>query len=290
MLQSMTGFGRGEASKEKFTVVVEVKCVNHRFKDIRFKMSSLFNSSEMLLRKKIKEKFGRGSFDVFVNFKKNNIETGIEDINLKKVSSYLKTIAPAIKEAGFDLRVDPAVFLRQDFVLEDSGDDEGLLKELMLEAAEEALDTLFKSRIDEGMKLELVLKEHQAKYRSLFDIILEHESTFQEKMKERLLKKFNDIASDLEIEESRFMQEVIYYLEKMDITEEINRIRVHLEKMDDLLEADGEVGRQVDFLLQELNRETNTIGSKSQVAEISEAVVQMKVQLEKIREQNLNIE
>jgi len=109
-------------------------------------------------------------------------------------------------------------------------------------------------------------------------------------MKKKLINSFKENKEKLEVDESRFLQEMIYYLEKLDISEEINRIKVHLEKVNDLLAKGGEVGRQIDFLVQELNRETNTIGSKSSIIDISEQVVIMKNQLEKIREQGLNLE
>ncbi len=114
--------------------------------------------------------------------------------------------------------------------------------------------------------------------------------SFQASVEEKLKKRFSELSSELNIDEPRFMQEVIYYLEKLDVHEEINRIQAHLEKLDSILSKGGEVGRQIDFLIQELNRETNTIGSKSNLKDISDSVVQMKVQLEKIREQGLNLE
>ena len=114
--------------------------------------------------------------------------------------------------------------------------------------------------------------------------------SYQEQIKDKLLKRFETENSNLKIDDSRFHQEVIYYLEKLDIDEEVNRIDIHLNKLDKIFNSTGEVGRQIDFLVQELNRETNTIGSKSASGEISENVIQMKVQLEKIREQALNIE
>ena len=120
--------------------------------------------------------------------------------------------------------------------------------------------------------------------------VKELKGSYQDKVKERLTKRFETDASGLNIDEPRFLQEVIYYLEKLDIDEEINRIVIHLEKLEGIFNKDSEVGRQIDFLVQELNRETNTIGSKSGNSDISAHVVQMKVQLEKIREQALNLE
>ena len=158
-------------------------------------------------------------------------------------------------------------------------------------AFEQAIESLKKSREDEGNKLVQKLKEHQKLYTENYQQIPQYKEGYQAKLKEKILKKFESEAKDLAVDEPRFLQEVIYYLEKLDIDEEINRIKIHLEKLDSLLDGKKlELGRQIDFLIQELNRETNTIGSKSGSNEISELVVQMKVQLEKIREQALNLQ
>lgn len=114
--------------------------------------------------------------------------------------------------------------------------------------------------------------------------------TFKKAVEDKLLKRVEEYKNIVAIDQGRLLQEVVFYLEKMDIHEEINRVHAHLEKFKNLLKSDNEVGRQIDFLVQELNRETNTMGSKTTNEEISQAVVQMKVQLEKIREQGLNIE
>jgi uncharacterized protein (TIGR00255 family) len=291
MTQSMTGFGSAEASEDGLTVSVEIKSVNNRFIDIRFKMPSLFNSIEMDLRSKLKSKFKRGSFEMFVNYKKvDDTKTGFDDIDLSKVEAYLEKVLPALKGKGADVKVDPSLFLRQDFISEDNTKRDELLRKLLVGAADKAFDSLENSRTAEGSKLEEVLANHRAEYEKLFNVIVAKAQTFQGLIEERLRKKFKEFSADLDIDEPRFMQEVIYYLEKMDIDEEINRIKTHLAKLDELIAAKNETGRQIDFLLQELGRETNTIGSKSQISEVSELVVQMKAQLEKMREQNLNIE
>ena len=114
--------------------------------------------------------------------------------------------------------------------------------------------------------------------------------SIQKNIETRLRKRFETFSQELNVDEPRFLQEVVYYMEKLDISEEINRIHTHFDRLSELIEKGGEVGRQIEFLLQELNRETNTIGSKSSMEDISESVVQMKVQLEKMREQALNLE
>lgn len=288
-IQSMTGFGKGEAESDNYSLSVEIKTVNHRFKDVRFKMSSLFNSQEMSLKKIIESNFKRGSFDIFVNYKKNIQAQKEVELDYDKIQAFIKNMQKTVELAGASLSVSPTEFMRNDFYKEDeSKEDE--LKSLIGGAFEGAVRNLSQSREEEGTKLIETLKGHREQYEIYFLKVKELRNSYQDKVKEKLMKRFETSTGDLSIDEPRFLQEVIYYLEKLDIDEEVNRIQIHLQKLDKVLSGNGEVGRQIDFLMQELNRETNTIGSKSGSSEISENIVQMKVQLEKIREQALNLQ
>ncbi len=286
-LQSMTGFGKGEAQGDKYKVTVEIKSVNHRFKDLRFKMGSILNSLELPMKKKLESKFKRGSFDIFVNYKKAQDQAPFE-LDKNKVTNFLKELKACADQAGVELAVSPTGFLKNDFALEDT-EKESELQDLALSAFEEALNGLQTSREEEGSKLVETLQAHKEIYEKHYATVTELKNSFQEKVKDKLLAKFNQEKS-IQMDEGRFNQEVIYYLEKLDIDEEVNRIRIHLDKLKNILIKEREIGREIDFLVQELNRETNTIGSKSASTDISEAVVQMKSQLEKIREQALNLE
>lgn len=164
------------------------------------------------------------------------------------------------------------------------------LANLALKAFRDALHGLKKSRQVEGDKLIQVLSKHLEHYKSHFALIEKNADHFKLSVEEKLKKRVDDYKKLVDVEQSRLLQEVVFYLEKIDIHEEINRVHAHLEKFQNLLKSNSEVGRQIDFLIQELGRETNTMGSKSTMKEISDAVVQMKVQLEKMREQGLNIE
>lgn len=286
----MTGFGRGEQASDDLTVVVEVKSVNHRFKDVRFKMSSVFSSIELALKKDLTKKFQRGSFDVFVNYKKNDGKSRFDDLDQQKVSDYLQRLKALTDKADVKLEVSATEFLRQEFMTDqDDGQSEKML-ELLTLAFSKAMTSLEQSRVDEGQKLLENLKEHRAAYVEHFKIVENKTPEFKKHVEERLKKRVTDFSQEMNMDESRLMQEVVFYLEKMDVQEEVNRIHAHLQKLDELFKGKAEIGRQIDFLIQELNRETNTIGSKSAMKEISDAVVQMKVQLEKMREQGLNLE
>ena len=286
----MTGYGRGESAGDNYTVVAEIKSVNHRFKDIRFKMSSLFAPIEMDLKKSLGDAFNRGSFDIFINYKRSENNTKFDDIDPEKVKSFIEMMKKTTDDLNVDFESSYTDFLRSEFLADQDDTKTEELQLLGKEAFKQAITSLTASREGEGEKLISILKKHRDVYREHYQQIVDQADTFQSHVEDRLRKRFQEFQADIKIDEPRFLQEVVYYLEKMDIHEETNRIKAHLEKLDKLLSMKREVGRQIDFLVQELGRETNTIGSKSSMKDLSENVVQMKVQLEKIREQGLNLE
>lgn len=289
-IYSMTGFGHSEIVGKVYSVTCEIKTVNNRFKDIRFKMGSIFNSKEMEFKKLIELDFKRGSFDIMLNYKKSEGAQSFDMIDTKKIDEYLAKIIPVIKKQNLNIELKPTDFLRGEFYIDRGNEMEEELHGLGLKAIKEAILKLKKSREEEGNKLVETLKDHFLEYSKAYEKISGFKSGYQELVREKLLKKFKEEKELKNIDENRFLQEVVYYLEKLDIDEEIGRVKIHLSKVDKIFKDGGEVGKPLDFLLQELGRETNTIGSKAQKVEISECVVSMKVHLEKIREQTLNLE
>ncbi len=286
---SMTGFGRGEAAATKWNVVVEIKTVNNRFKDFRFKMGSALSSLEFDMRGQLEKQFKRGTFDIAVTYQRRPDAPTESSLDTAKVKAWLETIMPLL-EGKVQMSASPTDFLRQDFLKEEESDKGQELSPLVLEAFTKAMGLLKTSRANEGLSLVNKLQEHLADYEKL---LLKNEvlkGQYPEMMKEKLTAKLNERMKDFQVDQGRLMQEVIFYLEKLEIDEEINRAKIHVAKLREVMKGNGEVGRQIDFLLQELGRETNTMGSKSAHMEISQNVVEMKVQLEKIREQALNLE
>lgn len=287
---SMTGFGKGEAKGENFTITTEIKTVNNRFKDFKFRMSSLFNSLEIPLRSRLEGEFKRGSFDISVSYKKID-KTQVEfQVDTAKVDAYLQLMKPVFDKNGANFNISPTDFLRNDFYREEEDQKDKELEPLVMSSFDEAIKALMESRSVEGHKLVQKLLEHLAIYEDCLGKVEKLKGEYPDMMKEKLTLKLNEKLKDIKVDESRFLQEVVYYLEKLEVDEEINRAKIHLEKLRSILSSHGEIGRQIDFLLQELGRETNTLGSKSAHPEISSHVVEMKVQLEKIREQALNLE
>lgn len=288
--QSMTGFAQAVAQSGNYVVSVEIKSVNNRFKDIRFKMPSSLSSLEIELKKELNELFSRGTFDVYVNIKRAENKSRFDDLDANKISQFIAKIAPILKENDLKPKVNMTDFLRSEFFIDQDEVNQVELSDLALKAFKSALVELKKSRESEGEKLIRVLIKHLETYKTHFVIIENNAEHFKQNVEDKLKKRVDDYKSLIEVDQSRLLQEVVFYLEKIDIHEEINRIHAHLEKFQNLLKSTNEVGRQIDFIIQELNRETNTMGSKSTMKEISDSVVQMKVQLEKMREQGLNIE
>ncbi len=289
-VNSMTGFGKGEATGTTYTLTTEIKTVNNRFKDFKFRMSSLFNSIEIELRSKLENEFKRGSFDISVSYKKNERAAAEFHVDPKKVAAYLDLMKPVFDEKKIAFQVSPVEFLRSDFYREDDTDREVEMSALAKKSFDQAIAALKISRSAEGKKLVEKLLEHLAVYETCLMEVEKLKNLYPEMIKDKLTQKMAEKLKDLKVDESRFLQEVVYYLEKLEIEEEITRAKIHLDKLKSVLNSNGEIGRQIDFLLQELGRETNTMGSKSAHPDISSNVVEMKVQLEKIREQALNLE
>lgn len=289
-IQSMTGFGRGEAFNSDYTLTVEIKSVNHRYRDFRWRSSSLFSQIELQLKNRLLEKFRRGSFDISIHYARSEENNKFDELDQQKIEIYLERMKGIADSKNIALQVNPTDFLRQEFYQERDSQQEEEMKSLAVKAFDIALVELEKSRKQEGEKLLAILLKHQEKYLEIFNKVLSLSQSFKAKVEERLRKRFEEYQKEIAVEEDRFLQEVIYYLEKLDVSEETDRIKAHFKKMDHILTSPKEVGREIDFLVQELNRETNTIGSKSADSDISQCVVEMKVQLEKIREQGLNIE
>lgn len=288
--QSMTGFGQSASQSENFVVSVEMKSVNNRFKDIRFKMPSTLNAHEIELKKEMTDMFSRGSFDVYVNIKRAENKNRFDDLDTKKISQFIQKVTALTKAEGVTPTLSMTDLLRSEFLIEQDEANQEELTELLFKSFKGAIGELKKSREAEGEKLIKVLEKHLQNYKEQFKMVEKNAEHFKSNVEEKLKKRVDEYKALVAVDQGRLLQEVIFYLEKIDIHEEINRIHSHLEKFQNLLKSSSDVGRQIDFILQELGRETNTIGSKSSIKEISDAVVQMKLQLEKMREQGLNIE
>ncbi len=295
MLKSMTGFGRGVAENQRYTVEVEIKSVNHRFLDIQLRSPKQVNVYEQELRKIIKERLPRGRVDVFVTVKEVSDAGKEVAIHWDLVDQLVKSLQKEGQTRYGVVDLEPKVILEQivtlpDFVeITEAKDDDESLGELLIAAVTTAAEQNAANRAQEGQALAAVMVENREQIATALARLQSFVALHQGEFKERFEKKLQDYLQET-VDQERLLTELAIQLERGDIQEEIDRLAIHLQNFDRLLAKDEPVGRELDFLIQECNREINTIGSKSSAIEIKELVVLMKTTVEKIREQVQNVE
>ncbi len=288
-MKSMTGYGRGEFTMpDGGTYTVEVRSLNHRYMDINIRMPDRFFSLEMRIRETIKRRFRRGYFSVYINF----TSTGVEAIrvNLDVAKRYLECARELRDRLGVkgDATVEVLFRIREMFAQKEEVDAEKDWK-AMEGALSRALDGMDEMRRQEGEFLKDGIKEGLSAIEGLTVDMERLAPQSVARYRERLREEVERLVAE-RVDQSRIATEVAIYSERVNIDEEITRLRSHIQQMGDYLEMEGPVGRKLDFLCQELLREANTIASKSQDVEIIQKTVDLKGELEKIREQVQNIE
>ena len=288
MLQSMTGYGKAEINIKNTNFTIEVKSLNSKNIDTNIKMSSIYRDKEIELRSLISEKLQRGKIELSIWREKSGSST-INVLNKKLINDYFKQIKEISK--GLKLNINeilPAILKMPDVV--EKGEESSNKNEWneILKGINIAIANLLKFRLNEGKKLEEDIKLRINKLADLLNKITPFAEERIRKVKKNLSEKLLEIDSK-NIDKNRFEQELIYYLEKQDITEEQVRLNTHLNYFKETMELDTKNGKKLGFISQEIGREINTIGSKSSDVDIQKIVVQMKDELEKIKEQLLNI-
>ncbi|MFH1623845.1 MAG: YicC/YloC family endoribonuclease [Pseudomonadota bacterium] len=292
MLKSMTGYGSGECVFEEGRVAVEVKSVNHRYLDISCRVPRRFSHLENEVRKAISKRFSRGRFDVGVQSDFTREENQRFELNLPLAEEYC-SVLKELKER-LHLRDDISLSLLasvRDIILVKEVESKQDEKEKAFNTAfNVALDSLEEMRKCEGKTLCKDFSEKLDGIKRLIDDIIVRAPQVLLAYRDRLAKRVKELTGAFAVDAQRLDQEIAFLAERSDITEELARITSHLEQFGSMMNTNGAVGRKLDFLLQEINREVNTIASKASDAEISQKVVEIKSELEKIREQVQNIE
>lgn len=292
MIKSMTGFGRCEvmAGDRKFTV--EMKSVNHRYLDVNIKMPKKLNFFESAIRTELKNYISRGKVDVFIVYEDYSEESGCLKYNKALAGEYLKYLRQMAEEFGLDddIRVSTLSKYPEVFVMEEQNIDEEELWKDLQKALKGAADNFVKTRIVEG---EHLLEDLLGKLDGMLehvDFIAERSPKLIQEYKEKLEEKVRELLDDVHVDESRLLTEVTLFADKVCVDEELVRLRSHIEATKETLSGGGSVGRKLDFIAQEMNREANTILSKANDLEISSRAIELKNEIEKIREQIQNIE
>ncbi|MCR5836880.1 MAG: YicC family protein [Lachnospiraceae bacterium] len=292
MINSMTGFGRCEVSKDGKKVTVEMKSVNHRYLELNIKMPKKFNFIESDIRNKVKQYLERGKVDIFVSYE--NLTEG--DVSLKYNKALAKEYYELYKTIGteFDveLKLDSNVIARSPevIIMEEQNEDEETLTELLLTAIQGACEKMVETRNKEGEHLKQDLLGKLNEILEIVDFLKERSPQIIQEYREKITSKIEELLDNTQIDESRIAQEVIIFADKICIDEEIVRLESHVKAMRDSLSAGGAVGRKLDFIAQEMNREANTTLSKTTDVEISNRAIKLKTDIEKVREQIQNIE
>ena len=292
MIKSMTGFGRSKYENEEREYTVEIKSVNNRYSDISIKMPRNLSSLEEKIKKQITTAISRGKIDVFITFI-NNSEKGKDiKINTELAKMYIKELKQLAKEGEIIDNINVTEVIRLPEVLNISleNDDEELILSELTVCTKNAIDSFIAMRETEGLKIKEDLQNRINIISKKIDKINSISTGLVEEYVVKLEKRINDILKTSVVDETRLAQEIVIYSDKCSIEEEITRLRSHILQFTNLLETSGPIGKKLDFLVQEMNRETNTIGSKANSLEITNLVVDLKTEIENIREQIQNIE
>ena len=292
-MRSMTGFGRATAAGDDFSITVELKTVNNRFLDVNLRLSSEIQSLETAIKRTIGNRLSRGRVDVNLQYERSN-EVSYE-INRPMITGYLAAMRSMKDE--FDLAGEPDlnVIARLPNVVIPSKAEAGPEFFAAIETVlNDALDDLEKMRESEGAALADELNTRLAGIESRLPAIEEESAKVAAEYHDRLLKRMNDMlaktATQIDIDQGRLAQEVAYLADRADISEEITRLRTHIDHFRSIMSEDKDVGKRLDFLTQELNREANTITSKTNNMAVKENALAIKSEIEKIREQVQNVE
>lgn len=292
MIKSMTGFGRSESVTKDRKIVIEMKSVNHRYCDLNIKMPKKFNYFEAAIRNHLKQYIGRGKVDIFITYEDYTEDNVCVKYNSDIASEYVKYMGQMADEFGLKSDLSPVALSRFPEVLileEQSENEEELWRELVV-ILDEAANKFVESRTKEGEALKNDLIGKLDGMISMVDYIEGVSPSLIDTYRNRLEEKVKELLEGKALDESRIITEVTIYADKICVDEETVRLRSHIQNTKAILLEGGNVGRKLDFIAQEMNREANTILSKAGSLDISNKAIDLKTEIEKVREQIQNIE
>lgn len=292
MVKSMTGFGRAVKEVDGYIITVELKSVNHRYFEFSCRCPRQYGFIDEKIKSFVNSKVARGKVECFIGIEALNTEAATVEVNNTLASAYVK----ALKEIAdtYELKEDFGASTISRYpdvlVIRKAEEDEEKIWSMVKDTAKEAIDKFIEMRSAEGQRM---FDDIYARSQFILDCVSVIEERSPQTVKEyndKLIERVHEIIGDVALDENRVLQEVAIYADKVAVAEETVRLRSHIEQLRAFLAGDEAVGRKMDFLVQEINRETNTIGSKCNDVDIARKVVDMKAEIEKIREQIQNIE
>ena len=292
MVKSMTGFGRYEYSDEKCKCSVEIKSVNHRYLDLSIKMPKRLGFFEATVRNVLKESIKRGKVDVFITYEDLEEQSVNIRYNKQVAAKYMEYLNQIAEDFGLenDTRVSTLSRYPEVFEADEAEVDEEAIEKVLTLTARKAAENFAESRMREGENLKADLLGKLDEMLTAVDFITEKSPVIIEEYRQKLTAKVEELLGDNTVDENRIFTEVTIFADKSCVDEELVRLRSHIKATKDTLEAGGEVGRKLDFIAQEMNREANTTLSKTTDLEIANAAIDLKTSIEKVREQIQNLE
>lgn len=292
MIRSMTGFGRAEIHEDSRRYTVEIKTVNHRYLEANIKMPKALSIFESSIRSILKEYLERGKVDMFITYEDSNNSSGSVKYNSAVAHQYFDYLNQMSKEFGLDndIRISGLSRFPEVFTMEEAEVDEDTLWKGLEKAVRGALAQVVETRTAEGENLKKDLIEKLDDMLKGVAFIEERAPGVVEEYRSRLTAKIHDMLGNAEIDEARIVTEVTIYADKISVDEEVVRLRSHIETMKNTIEKGGHIGRKLDFIAQEMNREANTTLSKANDLATSDIAIELKTSIEKVREQIQNIE
>ena len=285
MMKSMTGFGKASVEDEAYRVNIEIKSVNHRFLDVQLKLPTGMSAFDLAIRKQVSQKLSRGRVELICKLEKLQASSKKAKVNRElftQVMAQLPEISPENLISQLLLREEFIEVTNQEIATE-------RLQGLVLSALDQALDQLVAKRAQEGEQIYQVLQQQGQEAATVLTQLVAFQDVYEKEYQERYAKKLQDYLGGV-VDQDRLLTEVAILLEKSDIHEEMDRLNIHLQTYAATLQKKVPIGRELDFLVQEMNREVNTIGSKTSHVTLKGYVIQLKTILEKIREQIQNVE
>lgn len=292
MLRSMTGYGRGKYEKDFREYSVEIKSVNNRYSDVLIKIPRNLSFLEETIKKLISNSIVRGKVEVFITFANNSDKGRNIAINSELAKKYIEEMKKLAEETNINSNIEVIDVMKMPDVLNTKLDeeDEKIITEELVQCTKEAIKSFIEMRETEGEKIKEDLEERAKFISEKIDKINSISTGLVNEYIVKLEKRINELLKPNVVDEARLAQEIVIYSDKCSIEEELTRLRSHISQFLNLLDENTPVGKKLDFLIQEMNRETNTIGSKANNLEITNLVVDIKTEIENIREQVQNIE
>ena len=291
MIKSMTGYGKNEVTVDSREYQVEIKSINHRYLDISVKMPRALSYLEDEVKKEIQKQVSRGKIEVYITYTNTSNENNEVKINTEIAELYIKELRRLAEEENLQANIEVTEIAKFPDVLKiKSNNEDEKIKAELLETIKMATMNLVSMRKEEGNKIYRDLKNRIEDIKNKTIEISKLSTGLIEEYVVKLENRIKELLKTENIDKARLAQEVVIYADKCSVEEEITRLNSHIEQFNNMLEHEGAIGKKIDFLIQEMNRETNTIGSKANNLEITNYVIEIKTQLEDIREQIQNIE